>query len=68
MSNLIIPLKGKSVVPFFRKEGTLDCMIVPDEKGTVNIDLGFDLEEWKRNIDYALSVAMSYQISNNLQV
>lgn len=68
MSNLIIPLKGKKVVPFFREEGTLDCMIVPDEKCTVNIDLGFDLEEWKRNIDYALSVAMSYQISNNLQV
>lgn len=68
MSNLIIPLKDKKVIPFFREEGTLDCMIVPDEKGTVNIDLGFDLEEWKKNIDYALCVAMSYLISNNLQI
>ena len=68
MSNLVIPLKGKKAVPFFRNEGTLDYMIVPDKKCTVNINLGFDFEKLSRDIEYATSVAMSYQISNNLQI
>lgn len=69
MSTLKIPFDGKTV-PFFREEGTLDVMLVPNVEGEHNkvmIDLGFDFELFQSTIEMA-SILFSRNISNNLQV
>lgn len=68
MSRIEIPFDGR-VEPFFRNEGTLDMMLIPNKSGEHHktilfFDVGFDLDAFSQMLSYVLS----FQISNNLQV
>lgn len=68
MSRIEIPFDGR-VESFFRNEGTLDMMLIPNKPGEHHktkliYDVGFDLDAFSQMLSYVLS----FQISNNVQI